>query len=279
MKKAQLWKINLDNKSLPIMISDYPSFEFAMKKLPEGVYTTFRTYMGDKVLRIESHFKRLEESAYLAGTNLNISWGQVRLGVHSVIQNYPSDEKRIRLLIDLTEKPEHVFLLVEALSIPSAVEYQHGIDVCTTRLERTNPKAKLTSFIKQSQQIRKGNLQKCYEVILIGEDDILLEGLSSNFFAIKDDQLWTEDKRVLSGITRQIVLDIAVSEAFPVKLTGISRAELSGISEAFLTSVSRGILPIRKIDQWVIGDGEPGLITRKLMTFFREKIECELEQI
>jgi branched-chain amino acid aminotransferase len=107
----------------------------------------------------------------------------------------------------------------------------------------------------------------------------LLEGLSSNFFAIKDNQLWTEDKRVLSGITRQIVLDIAVSEAFPVKLTGISRAELSGISEAFLTSVSRGILPIRKIDQWVIGDGEPGLITRKLMTFFREKIESELEQI
>jgi branched-subunit amino acid aminotransferase/4-amino-4-deoxychorismate lyase len=48
-----------------------------------------------------------------------------------------------------------------------------------------------------------------HEGLLLGADGALLEGLSSNLFAVLDGVLRTEDVRALHGTTRALVLDLA----------------------------------------------------------------------
>jgi branched-chain amino acid aminotransferase len=117
------------------------------------------------------------------------------------------------------------------------------------------------------------------EVLLVNPQGEILEGLSSNFFGVSRGVLFTADQEILPGITRAIVLAAAKTLSVevcqkPVQLTGIAQLE-----EAFLTSASRAVLPVRQIDQTVIGSGEAGPVTRRLGEAFQVRIEGDLEEI
>jgi branched-subunit amino acid aminotransferase/4-amino-4-deoxychorismate lyase len=51
----------------------------------------------------------------------------------------------------------------------------------------------------------------------------------------------------------------------------LSEADLLGADEAFLTSTTREIVPIVAVDDRRIGAGEPGPVTRRLLTAYRER--------
>jgi len=113
-----------------------------------------------------------------------------------------------------------------------------------------------------------------HEGLLVAADGSLLEGLSSNFFAVRQGVLHTEEERVLLGVTRGLVLELA-REILPTDPTALRRAQLAEVSEAFLTSVSREVLPVVQIDGQVIGDGHPGPQTRALMQAFADLVSRE----
>ncbi len=106
----------------------------------------------------------------------------------------------------------------------------------------------------------------------------MLEGLSSNFFALRDGALRTEDKRVLLGVTRSLVVEVAQAVVPVVTLAPMQR-DLHRFAECFLTSVSRGVLPVAHIDGCGIGAGRPGPVTLELMARFESLIEREAEPV
>jgi branched-subunit amino acid aminotransferase/4-amino-4-deoxychorismate lyase len=55
--------------------------------------------------------------------------------------------------------------------------------------------------------------------------------------------------------------------------------DLPAFAEAFITSASRGVLPLRQIDQTVIGTVCPGPLTRSLIQTFQASIEELTETI
>lgn len=120
---------------------------------------------------------------------------------------------------------------------------------------------------------------KANEVLLLDEQGRILEGSTSNFFAVKDGQIWTPADKVLYGITRSLVLKSAELASIPVRMSTISIDEIPNLQEAFLTSSSRSILPLRQIDETIIGDGSPGPVTRILTRRYWEEIESRLEEI
>ena len=109
-------------------------------------------------------------------------------------------------------------------------------------------------------------------------DESLLEGLSSNFFAVRDGVLHTEGDRVLLGVTRALVLEVAQG-ILPVQRTAVRRGRLPELSEAFITSVSREVLPVVRIDGQVIGDGRPGPKTRAVMQAFADLVGREAKPL
>jgi len=69
------------------------------------------------------------------------------------------------------------------------------------------------------------------------------------------------------------------NDRIPIRFQGVKLRDLGGISEAFITSTSRSILPITKIDNYLIDSGRPGEITKSLVNLYRIWVQNELEAI
>jgi branched-chain amino acid aminotransferase len=255
------------------------SLDTATQQLPGGGYTTLRTFGRFRVLRLDDHFKRLEETARLAGKSVTLNRPRLMQALHQALAAYPKADMRVRVILDLEKEPGTFYILVDALHTPSPAEYEHGVKTVTRRLQRQNPKAKLTGFIDTAAAVRKKLQRGMNEAIMVGENGRLLEGLSSNFFAVRSGTVWTAEQGVLSGITRSLVLDVIHETGIPLRMEGLRFEEMDAMEEAFITSASRAVLPVTEIDGKKVGNGQPGPVTRKLMQDYETRLERELSAI
>lgn len=239
----------------------------ASATLPHGAYTTLRTYGGDRVLRLDRHVSRLRESAALLGApESELPEARVRRTVGLALRATGHAESRLRL----TWAPPRLFVTVEPFAPLPPSLYEDGVWCSTVVMRREQPQAKDTRFLAAVAAGYDRLPRGAHEGLLVAEDGSLLEGFSSNLFAVRGGALYTEQARVLHGVTRALVLEIA-GELVPLATTGLRLDQLPSLAEAFITSVSRGIVPVVRIDERRIGDGRPGPLTRGLMRRFEER--------
>jgi branched-chain amino acid aminotransferase len=255
------------------------SLNAASALLPGGVYTTFRTYQSSKVLSLEDHMNRLEESAGLLGKPLTLQREQVRAALREAVRLHPRGDSRVRLTVDLEQQTGDLYLSMQRLVSPSLEDYSRGVSAVTSHQQRDNPEAKHTSFISVAESIRKDIPEGVHEGLIVTEDGTILEGLSSNFFAVKGGVLHTAGEAVLSGIARSMVLEAAGRRSLKVSTVGINVADLPKLEEAFITSSTRGVLPVRRIDGRTIADGMVGQLTLILGEDYRRLLLRRLEEI
>jgi branched-chain amino acid aminotransferase len=148
----------------------------------------------------------------------------------------------------------------------------------TLSLHRENPHSKDTRFIATARSAQSALPEGAHEGLLVANDGSVLEGLSSNFFAVREGVLRTEEGRVLRGVTRALVLEMA-ADLLPVDLRAVRKDELGAVAEAFITSVSREVLPVVRIDGQPLGGGSPGPKTRALMAAFAALAQREAEPV
>jgi branched-chain amino acid aminotransferase len=253
------------------LLGRHPSLAASSASLPEGAYTTFRTYGGRRVLRFDQHLRRLEESAALRGEPGSIEAGAARRAVAAALDaTLAHPESRVRL----TFAPPRLFVAVEPFTPLPARLYEEGVACVTLDVRRENPHAKDTRFIATAQAAYGRLPEGVLEGLLVGGDGALLEGLSSNFFAVLDGRLRTEEERALLGVTRSLVLEVAQG-VLPVERRAVTRAELPGVEEAFVTSVSREVLPVVRIDGRPVGGGRVGPTTRAIVGGFANLVARE----
>ncbi len=268
---------DLQSVALPPELS---SSDAVSLHLPGGAYTTLRTFEHSKALHLEDHFRRLEETAALVGTDIQLERERLRQVLRRVMREYPpGQDLRLRLTLDLEVQPGDVYITAEILPIPSPTAYREGVCVVTYPLQRQLPKAKLTRFIVRASPIRQALPAEVNDAILVDTQNHLLEGSSSNFFAIIDGWLWSAEEGVLSGITRSLVLEEAAQAGLPIRLEAANLDDLPRTSEAFITSASRAVLPVVRIDEYVIGSGKPGAVTEMLMERYAQRIRRDIEEI
>ena len=276
------WKLHAVNDHYSITSlseGNFVSINDSSKYTPDGAYTTFRTYNRFYVLNLTKHFDRLEETARLAGKPVFLNRKGISKFLGEVIEKYPDNELRIRITVDLSVCLGDIYIVLETLITPDIKCYENGIDVITTTLHRSNPKAKLNKFLSQASEVRRQKGSEYEEILMVDSHNEILEGLSSNFYAVIRDEIFTAEEGVLFGTTRDYVLRLAKKLAIPVNLRPVSIHELKYLDEAFITSTSRSILPIRSIDNQKIDEKAPGPITKKLMQAFTEDINSALEDI
>lgn len=283
MPTARVWQIlnpsNLSKIEEIKFHGNASTLDELSSRLLYGVYTTFRTFGHNKLLPLEPQFLRLEESARLMKKPILLNRGLIRDALREVVKLSQEQEMRIRLTVDLANQPGTVYISLETLITPKLVDYENGVNTVTRRAKRKNPKAKQTSFLRDAEIIRDEVSENINEVLLVNSKGQILEGLSSNFFAIKKGEIWTEDKQVLSGIVRSIVLEEATAAGVRIHLAPVYISEIDSLEEAFLTSASRSVLPIQKIDGQFVGTGRPGYITKKIIALYQQRIQKMLDEI
>src|SRR5919204_395772 len=89
-----------------------------------------------------------------------------------------------------------------------------------------------------------------------------------NVFLARDGVLCTPPLAAgcLAGITRASILQIAQDEGIRVREGDLVRTDLYLADEAFFTGTAAEVVPIREVDDRVLGD--PGPITRRLQEVF-----------
>lgn len=279
MNDVKLWKIEEPAKLIEMNLTA-DSLDDLSEQIPGGVYSTFRTYRKTKALHLQHHFLRLESSATILGEKLNLDENNLRQAMRRVLTPLPDQDYRLRLSISLGgEKPE-IFLSLEVLHTLPPEVYLAGTKVITlTGIERKSPKAKATAFIHAADPIRKRLPAGVNEAVMIDRQGVLLEGLSSNFFAIREGKVRTAGEGVLEGITRAMVLEGVSGLGIPIEMRGVTKNDLPDLEECFITSASRGVLPVVQVDDLQIGKGKPGPLTRAITDQFQKLLETNLEDI
>jgi branched-subunit amino acid aminotransferase/4-amino-4-deoxychorismate lyase len=113
------------------------------------------------------------------------------------------------------------------------------------------------------------------EAIVLNEEGFLAEGSMSNIFLISGNTLSTpsEDSGILPGITRQMVLELAISLNIETNERKIALEELLRADEAFFTNSLIEIMPLAHVDEQSIGSGRAGTVTQKLMAAYKKLVE------
>jgi D-alanine transaminase len=119
----------------------------------------------------------------------------------------------------------------------------------------------LGAVLAKQHAVAAGSL----EAVFI-RDGVITEGSHTNVFGVIDGQLRTYPRSnyILPGITRDVVLELAVEEGINVRETPIFQQEIGRLDELFVTGTTSDVTPIVQLDGRPIGAGTPGPITRQL---------------
>ena len=104
-----------------------------------------------------------------------------------------------------------------------------------------------------------------YEAILI-RDGLVTEGTHCNVFGVVNGELRTHPltNRILRGITRDLVIDLARERGWPVREEAIREDDLRAADELFLTGTTTDVMPIVRLDGAAVRDGRPGPVASGL---------------
>ena len=244
-----------------------------------SAFEALRTY-NRRPFHLDKHLTRLYRSAELI--ELEVPWSRESLAaiIREVIERNTYKHAAIRILVTGGESEDSILptgrptlaVLITALGERDMERFAQGYRLITTRLQRTEPDAKTTNYLVAIRALKEAARRNASDALYVDEQGHVLEATRSNFFIFRGDTLITPGAGVLKGITRNVVLDLAM-ERFPIEERPILLDELALADEAFITSSSKEIMPVVQIDELKIGKGLPGRRTYELEQRFIEMIE------
>jgi branched-chain amino acid aminotransferase len=130
-----------------------------------------------------------------------------------------------------------------------------------------SPQAKVAANYASSMTAKARAQEKGFdEILLVDEEDHVAEGPTTNVFVVDGDGelLTPPEKRVLRGVTRQSVIELAADLGIHVQEKPIEPGKLMQAREIFLTGTTSGVLPVASVDGEKVGDACPGPISIQL---------------
>jgi branched-chain amino acid aminotransferase len=269
-----------------LTLPDMSSFDALSRQLPQGLYSTFRTYADKtKVLGLQAHLDRLYNPTHSRGVPMGrpyvplVTAAELRHHLRVLLSRFGPGEARVRISLATVESPGQVFLMLEPLKLPAETAYQRGVRVVLSHAERVAPRLKSTVFIENSARERQFVAENDAFEGLIVRNGKILEGLTSNFFVIRQGKVITAEKDILLGVTRHTVLRLARANGLELELRSPRVDELPTVEEAFISSSSRGIVPVVQIDGQPVGTGQVGEGSTALRRAYESYVATHAERI
>ncbi len=249
----------------------------------DGIYEVIPAFAG-KTFRIEQHLKRLQDNLTAIKIENPYSITQWRAIFNDLIvkNNYSNTDCSVYLQVTRgVAKRDHIFpsnptatifAMVNPLPAANPETLAKGLSVIIRddiRWQYCNIKSiSLLGNIILKQEAAEHNAD---EAILVRDGNVT-EGAVSNIFIVKDGVIKTpvKDKKLLPGITRDLIIEIAAQHGLACQETNITKDELLNADEVWLSSSTKEVSPVCFIENKAVADGTPGPHWAKMYQFFQE---------
>lgn len=258
----------------------------------DGIFEGIRVYNG-KVFESQAHLERLWESARAIRLVIPVSTEQMTQIMDDVIKASGYRDAYIRLIVSRgvgplgisparCEKPA-VICIIDTINMYPAEMYESGMAVITSSVIRNHanalsPRIKSLNYLNNVLAKIEANDAGVPEAVMLNSEGNVAECTADNIFIVRRvrgvSQVQTPctSDGILEGVTRRVVMDLAVAAGIPVVEKTLQRHDLYVADECFLTGTAAEVIPVTKIDGRPVGDGRPGPVTRRLIEAFRRMI-------
>lgn len=239
----------------------------------DGVYEVVPVYNGHP-FRLQAHLDRLTNS--LAEIRLDHRQDWPALFEELIARNGGGD---LSVYLQVTRGAaavrDHafpqsaeptVFAMARPLKAPDSRALQEGLSMaCVPDIRwgscHIKSVALLANVLARQQAVEQG----ADDAILI-RDGQLTETSAGNLYLVHDGVILTPraDQRILHGITRGVLLELAREAGIPCRETDLSAAMLGRVEEVWTSSSTKEVLPVTRIDGRPVGGGRPGPVWQRM---------------
>lgn len=246
-----------------------------------GVFEGIRCYktdQGSAVFKLREHIVRFFYSARQLGMQIQYSIDDICQAVIETLDKNGCEEGYIRPLayygygsMKVVPTPDVPIDMIIACWPWENYLTINTVDVMTSPYIRIHPKstvpdAKITGHYVNSLLAGLAIKNTHYhEALLLDADGYVAEGSAENIFIVKDGKIiTTPEGTILVGITRNTIMHIAEEFDIPVEEKLFTPEEIYTADEAFFCGTAVEVTAIRSLDDRIIGENNPSVITEKI---------------
>ncbi len=255
----------------------------------DGVFEGIREYNG-VVFKLKEHIDRLYRSAHAIMLQISLTKEEMTQAVVETLRKNKMKDAYIRLIVsrgvgDLGLDPRKcpkstVIVITDTINIKAGNAKEVGITTMFSWVRR-NPVDATTHEIKSLNYLNsvlakiEANASGVDEAICLEASGCIAEGVGENIFIVRDGEIFTPPTSTgaLAGITADVVAELCEKLWIDLIITNLTPFMLFTADEAFFTGTAMEMVPIREVNKRIIGDGNPGPVTKKLMVEFHKVIQ------
>ena len=272
--------VYIDGEFLPKEAAKISVFDHGLL-YGDGVFEGIRSYEG-RVFKLDEHLQRLYDSAKAIMLKVPISIEDMAEAVLETLRRNQLHDAYIRLVVtrgvgldpDKCPVPT-IFIITDKIVLYPPNFYEDGLEITTVSVRRnyaeaTNPRIKSLNYLNNILAKIEGKQAGVEEVLMLNAEGYVVECSGDNIFFVKDNVIVTPPIHlgILEGVTRNTVIDLARELGITVEDKVFTRHDLYIADECFLTGTAAEVIPVVKIDQRIVGNGSPGVVTQKLIKEF-----------
>ena len=251
----------------------------------DGVYEVIPVYLR-RLFCWERHMRRLKNN--LAKVKINADVQSLLSPAQTLIDS--STDESTALYIQITRGvapirkhafpnppvPPTVMMMLTAVDMQANIaKRQHGVS-CRTMEEFRWRRADIKSLsLLAAVLIMQEAVDNNEEEIILIRDGYVGEAAACNVLIVADNTVITPiaDERILSGISRNVILELARQENIKTVERDITSAEMAAADEIWISSSTRELLPVTTLDGAPVSDGKPGAVYHRILSAFHRFIK------
>jgi branched-chain amino acid aminotransferase len=246
----------------------------------------YATSNGPAVLAAEAHVRRLFDSCRVMRMDLRYSPADVLSAILQTVRRNELESCYIRPLVyrgsgpiglDGREAPTEMAIFAFEFGRYLGDEaIEEGVDVMVSSWRRMAPDTLAAmsksggNYVNSQFIIMEARDLGFAEAIALDVNGLVSEGSGENIFVVYRGALYTPPvgASILLGVTRECVITLARDLGYEVREQTFPREMLYLADEIFFTGTAVEISPVRSVDRIKVGNGTPGVITRRLQDGF-----------
>ncbi|MBO3832626.1 MAG: branched-chain amino acid transaminase [Candidatus Brockarchaeota archaeon] len=264
-----------------------------------GVFEGIRAYetvKGTAIFRLTDHLKRLYRSAKIYFMDIPFTLDELREACKAVVRENHLSSAYVRPIafrgygeMGLYPLNSPVDVAVAAWSWGTYLGdegIRNGIRVKTSSFRRIDVNT-IPAGVKATGQYINSVLAKVEakmagydEAVMLDSRGMVSEGSGENIFMVRNSVVYTPSTSsgILEGITRDTVFHIVEDMGLKVVERDLTRVDFYYADEAFMSGTAAEVVPVVEMDNYKIGDGKPGPITRRIQDEFYRIVRGQSEK-